>query len=130
MQPRFTLPALFLWSCLPLAAEPAAEPPAPDSVSAAPIRTMPPDVLEFESCIRLIRDERSAAELAPRVQVIVPRLQKLLRGQVWQNPEEALVLAQILNSAFHLLLTDPPCYGSAELAASLNELLSLFTGEQ
>ena len=94
------------------------------------VPTMPPVVLEFESCVRSIRDERSAAAAVKHMQDLLPQMKSTLQGNVWQNQEEALILAQILNSAFALLLTEPPCYGSPELAAAINELLQLFTEEQ
>lgn len=95
----------------------------------APEPTMPPVVLEFESCVRSIRDERSAAAAVQQMQDLLPQMKATLQGKVWQNQEEALILAQILNSAFALLLTEPACYGSQELAAAINELLQLFTEE-
>ena len=100
----------------------------PEPESSAP--AMPPVVLEFESCVRSIRDERSAAAAVKHMQDLLPQMKATLQGKVWQNQEEALILAQILNSAFTLLLTEPPCYGSQELAATIQELLSLFSGEQ
>lgn len=109
--------------------------PAPQPEVAAPadaefsLSSMPPVVLEFESCIRGIRDERSAIDSTAQVQALVPRMKELLQTQIWENPEEALILAQILNSAFNLLLTEPPCYGSPELAEAIGELLSVFTGK-
>lgn len=92
--------------------------------------TMPPPILEFEACIRSIQDERSAAHAAAQVEQLVPRLKELLTEQTWQNAEEALILAQILNTAFNLLLTEPPCYGSQELEKAIGDLLSLFTQQQ
>lgn len=111
----------------------AAAEPAPQTEASAPVgagfslSSMPPVVLEFESCIRGIRDERSAIDSTAQVQALVPRMKELLQAQRWENPEEAFILAQILNSAFNLLLTDPPCYGSPELAEAIGELLSVFT---
>ncbi len=93
------------------------------------LNTMPPVVAEFETCIRNIRDERSAANAAEQVQKLAPQMKALLHGQTWQNAEDALILAQILSSAFNLLLTEPPCYGSQQLAAAIEELLQLFTEE-
>ena len=102
----------------------------PAEQAAAPhAATMPPVVLEFEACVRQVRDERSAAAAVTHMKALLPQMKALLQGQVWQNQEEALILAQILNSAFTLLLTEPPCYGAQELAQVLGELLSLFTGE-
>lgn len=89
--------------------------------------SMPPIVMEFESCISKIQDERSAAQATEQVQKLIPPMKELVQGQVWQNPEDALVLAQVLNAAFNLLLTEPPCYGSQGLARAINELLALFT---
>lgn len=113
-----------------LADAPATLPDAP--LAPEPERkmsSMPPVVMEFESCISKIRDERSAIDSTAQVQALVPRMKELLLARRWENPEDALVLAQILNSAFNLLLTEPPCYGSPELAAAIGELLSVFTGK-
>ncbi len=129
-----TLPFLLIVA-LPSSMLLAVEEPAPQPEAAAPadaefsLSSMPPVVLEFESCIRGIRDERSAIDSTAQVQALVPRMKELLQKQIWENPEEALILAQILNSAFNLLLTEPPCYGSPELAEAIGELLSVFTGE-
>lgn len=129
-----TLPFLLIVA-LPSSMLLAVAEPAPQPEAAAPadaefsLSSMPPVVLEFESCIRGIRDERSAIDSTAQVQALVPRMKELLQKQIWENPEEALILAQILNSAFNLLLTEPPCYGSPELAEAIGELLSVFTGE-
>ena len=93
------------------------------------VSSMPPMVMEFETCISKIRDERTAIDSTAQVQALVPRIKELILFQRWENPEDALVLAQVLNSAFNLLLTEPPCYGSPELAAAIGELLSVFTGK-
>lgn len=129
-----TLPFLLIVA-LPSSMLLAVAEPAPQPEVAAPadaefsLSSMPPVVLEFESCIRGIRDERSAIDSTAQVQALVPRMKELLQTQIWENPEEALILAQILNSAFNLLLTEPPCYGSPELAEAIGELLSVFTGK-
>lgn len=129
-----TLPFLLIVA-LPCSMLLAVADPAPQPEVAAPadaefsLSSMPPVVLEFESCIRGIRDERSAIDSTAQVQALVPRMKELLQTQIWENPEEALILAQILNSAFNLLLTEPPCYGSPELAEAIGELLSVFTGK-
>ena len=124
------IPLLLLLSHLPAMADAVDEQAAmPTQGATAPYGNMPPVVLEFESCIRGIHDERSAANAVQEIQSLVPRLKSQLQGKVWENQEEALILAQILNSAFNLLLTEPPCYGSQELAAAIGELLALFTAE-
>lgn len=129
-----TLPLLLIVA-LPSSMLLAVAEPAPQPEVAAPadaefsLSSMPPVVLEFESCIRGIRDERSAIDSTAQVQSLVPRMKELLQTQIWENPEEALILAQVLNSAFNLLLTEPPCYGSPELAEAIGELLSVFTGK-
>lgn len=129
-----TLPFLLIVA-LPSSMLLAVAEPAPQPEVAAPadaefsLSSMPPVVLEFESCIRGIRDERSAIDSTAQVQALVPRMKELLQTQIWENPEEALILAQVLNSAFNLLLTEPPCYGSPELAEAIGELLSVFTGK-
>ena len=117
----FLIPALLIGQAV-------ADSPLPEPEPTVP--TMPPVVLEFESCVRGIRDERSAAAAVKHMQDLIPQMKATLQGNVWQNQEEALILAQILNAAFALLLTEPPCYGSPELAAAINELLQLFTEEQ
>ncbi len=122
--------ALLLLS-MPLPADaPATLPetlPTPEPESK--VSSMPPVVMEFETCISKIRDERTAIDSTAQVQALVPRMKELLIARHWDNQEDALVLAQILNSAFNLLLTEPPCYGSPELAAAIGELLSVFTGK-
>jgi|GEM_PF-2485824 len=129
-----TLPFLLIVA-LPSSMLLAVAEPAPQPEVAAPadaefsLSSMPSVVLEFESCIRGIRDERSAIDSTAQVQALVPRMKELLQTQIWENPEEALILAQILNSAFNLMLTEPPCYGSPELAEAIGELLSVFTGK-
>lgn len=126
------IPMLMLLSSMPLQADaPAVTPEYSVDAPSEEFKpsSMPAVVLEFESCIRQIRDERSAIAQTSQVQALVPRMKELLLSRRWENPEEALVLAQILNSAFNLLLTEPPCYGSPELASALGELLSLFSGK-
>lgn len=93
------------------------------------VSSLPPVVMEFETCISKIHDERTAIDATAQVQALVPRMKELLLARHWENPEDALVLAQILNAAFNLLLTEPPCYGSPELAEAIGELLSVFTGK-
>ncbi len=116
---------LFLLTGSVLATTPEALPVNEDSEQHH--TTIPPVVIKFETAIRNIRDERSAAEATAQVQELVPHMKELLRGQTWQNEQERQQLAQILNAAFNLLLTEPPCYGSRELAAAIEDLLQLFT---
>lgn len=118
---------MLMGSHLPLMADTQAPREAVQSEWEPRQRSFPPIVMEFESCISKVKDERSAAQVAVQVQELIPLMKVLLQGQVWHNQEEALVLAQVLNTAFNLLLTEPPCYGSQELAQAINELLSLFT---